>query len=241
MEMVSTCFANNGHCQHEASIFEAVDAPGEIFISKQPNDIKQIHHIFHRDEQLYIIYLTRDPRSVITSMHPQFPGQYFCNYRVWRECDRAARHYLGHPRFLQLRYEDLVTEPDELQAAIHAHFPFLKTRHLFSEYHKFASPSSTARQAMKGLRKIDLDSLSSWREHLPRIAHQHRGHPALADDLVRLGYEKDKDWLRILDGVTAIAYPCRYPEKRQYLKEWEKSLRVRLKSRTYLRQRALLR
>ncbi|RLA55352.1 MAG: sulfotransferase family protein, partial [Gammaproteobacteria bacterium] len=112
MELVSTCFASGGYCAHEKNIFEPLEVTGDIYFTKQPNDIKQLRHIFHRDPQLYIIYMGRDPRAVITSKHRESPGQYFCNYRVWRECDSAARRYTGHPRFLQLRYEDLVTDPD---------------------------------------------------------------------------------------------------------------------------------
>ena len=64
---------------------------------------------------------------------------------------------------------------------------------------------------------------------------RHNLHHALADDLIRLKYEADKNWLRSLDDVQAITYLCRYPERRPYLKEWEKALRVYFKSRRYLK------
>jgi hypothetical protein len=108
-------------------------------------------------------------------------------------------------------------------------------RHRFSDYHHHADPSGAASQAMNGLREIDLNSLSKWRQHLPRVAEQYRRHPALADDLIRLGYEQDRRWLRQLDEVASVVYPCRYPERRPYVKEWEKAVRVYLKSRRYLR------
>ena len=236
MELVSTCFASSGYCAHEKNIFEPLDVTGDIYFSKQPNDIKQLQHIFHRDPQLYVIYMSRDPRAVISSKHREHPGQYFCNYRVWRECDAAARGHIAHPRFLQLRYEDLVTNPDAVQASISAHFPFLRQLHLFSDYHLFATPSAASQQAMNGLREVNRASLEKWRQHLPRIAEQYRRHPTLADDLVRLGYEPDKRWLDELQGIASVVYPCRYPERRAYLKEWEKALRIYLKSRRYLKR-----
>lgn len=236
MELVSTCFASAGHCDHEMSIFQSVESTGDIYFSKQPNDIKQLRHIFQRDEQLFVIYMGRDPRAVITSKHRQNLDQYFCNYRVWQECDSAARRYLGHPRFLQLCYEDLVTDPDAVQADIIAHFPFLRRQHLFSEFHLFAQPSDAASRAMNGLRQVSGESLSKWRQHLPRVAEQYHRHPSLADDLVRLGYEPDASWLKSLEGVESKIYPCRYPERREYFKEWEKALRVYLKSRRYLKR-----
>ncbi len=236
MELVSTCFGNSGFCAHELSIFEPLHDPGPLYFSKQPNDIKQIGHIFHRDPNLNIIYLGRDPRAVITSKHRANPDEYFCNYRVWSECDKAAQRYWTHPRFMPLRYEDLVRAPDDVQRRIAECFDFMHPRHPFTEYHLHAEPSGDASRAMNGLREIDLDSLDKWRGHLPRVAEQLKRRPGLADDLVRLGYEPDNRWLELLEGVTPVVYPCRYPERRPYLKEWEKSLRVYLKSRRYLQR-----
>lgn len=238
MEQISTCFESDGHCEHEKSIFDPVAQPGGIYISKQPNDIKHLRHIFHRDGGLHIIYMVRDPRSVITSKHRGASDQYFCNYRVWRECERAAAHYDGHPRFLRLCYEDLVAEPDAVQARIQAYFTFLTRRYAFSNFHQFCRPSNASERAMGGVRKVDQASLSKWRQHLPRLAYQLRLYPALGDDLVRLGYEVDGQWLQLLEGVEALEYPCRYPERAQIFKEWEKSFRVYLKSRHYLRRLA---
>ena len=115
MELVSTCFASDGFCEHELSIFEPIEDTADIYFTKQPNDIRQLGHIFGRDEQLFVIYMGRDPRAVITSKHREDPQQYFCNYRVWRECDQAAIGYENHPRFLRLRYEDLVTDADAVE------------------------------------------------------------------------------------------------------------------------------
>lgn len=238
MEQVSTCFESDGHCEHEQSIFDPVALSGGLYLSKQPNDIKHLRHIFHRDVGLHIIYVVRDPRSVVTSKHGGASGQYFCNYRVWQGCERAAAYYDGHPRFLRLRYEDLVTDPDGVQARIQAHFTFLTRRHAFSNFHQFSRPSNASKEALGGVRTVDQASLSKWRKHLPRLAHQLKRHPTLGGDLVRLGYEVDGQWLQLLEGVEALEYPCRYPERAQILKEWEKSFRVYLKSRRYLRRLA---
>jgi len=237
MELISTCFASGGYCEHELSIFAPVEETEGVYFTKQPNDIKQLRHIFHGDEQLHVVYMGRDPRAVITSKHGENPDQYFCNYRVWSECDRAAAGYRKHPRFLDLRYEDLVTRPDEVQALITQKFSFLQQQHRFSDYHQHAQPSADSQRAMNGLREVNRDSLEKWRQHLPRVAEQYRRHRELSADLVRLGYEEDDQWLDLLRDVEPQVYPCRYPEGRQYLKEWEKSLRVYLKSRRYLKQR----
>ncbi|WP_133300596.1 sulfotransferase [Seongchinamella sediminis] len=237
MELVSTCFASGGYCEHELSIFEPVADVADVYFSKQPNDIRQLRHIFHRDEQLYVIYMGRDPRAVITSKHRENPGQYFCNYRVWHECDQAAQRYETHPRFLRLRYEDLVSDADAVQRQIVQRFGFLRQLHPFSEFHLHSQPSAASQRAMNGLREVNRESLDKWRQHLPRVAQQLRDHPGLAADLQRLGYEPDRQWTAVLEGVEPVLYPCRYPERKPRLKDWERDLRVYLKSRRYLRRR----
>ena len=237
MELLSTCFASGGYCEHELSIFQPVDEIEGAYFTKQPNDIKQLRHIFYADPELFVIYLGRDPRAVITSKHRESPGQYFCNYRVWRECDDAAAAYEAHPRFLRLRYEDLVIDADAVQQQICERFPFLQQLHPFSEFQQFARPSEASQRAMNGLRAVNRESLQKWQNHLPRVVEQLAANPRMAQDLVRLGYEKDTSWTQVLKGVEAKKYPCRYPERRPLLKDWERGIRVYFKSRRYLKHR----
>lgn len=236
MEALCACTEHQGRCEHERSIFDNRGLPPGLYISKQPRDIQRIRHIFHRDKNLYVIYVYRDPRAVISSQHQQEPGQYFCNYRIWGACERAAGHYEGHARFIRVRYESLISDPDQVQAEIMEHFSFLKMLHTFSRFHQWARPSATAAEAMSGLRPLDSKNLSSWRNHLPRVAQQLQRHPEMAAELNRMGYEKDNHWQRELQGVTPIDYRCRYSDRRQRLKEWETSVRVLLKSKQYMQR-----
>ncbi len=75
---------------------------------------------------------------------------------------------------------------------------------------------------MNGLRAVNKESLQKWHAHLPRIAAQLAVPPAIAQDLIRLGYEADEGWLQLLKGVEAKQFPCRYPERKPYLKDWER-------------------
>lgn len=238
MEMLATCFSSDGYCAHEMSIFEPPPAstPEQgLYFSKQPNDIKQLRWILPRDEQLYVIYLGRDPRAVICSRHRSLPDAYFCNYRVWHECDTAAQRYANNPRFLRLRYEDLVARPDAVQRDILAALPFLEQQHRFSEYHIYSQSSAASEQAMHGLRAANTERVAAWHQHLPRLVEQVQRYPQMAADLIRLGYETDESWLEQLQGIEPILYACRYPERRPWLRECEKSVRVWFKSRRYLK------
>lgn len=236
MEALCACTEHQGRCEHERSIFDNRDLPVGLYISKQPTDIRRIRHLFYRDVNLYVIYVYRDPRAVISSQHRQEPGRYFCNYRIWQACEQAAGRYQGHARFLRVRYESLIADPDKVQGDIIEYFSFLKVLHQFGQFHHWARPSASADRAMGGLRPLDGKHLSSWRNHLPRIAQQLQLHPDMATALNRLGYEQDTKWQRELQAVTPINYPCRYSDRRQRLKEWETSVRVLLKSRAYIQR-----
>jgi len=238
MEMMSTCYKSDGFCEHEMSIFEPAPPAAGLYISKQPSDIKHIQHIFFADPELFIIYLTRDPRAVVTSKHRDNPNQYFCNYRIWKDCENAAETYRGHPRFLVLKYENLANKPDQCQSDINKQFDFLQIEHLFSEFERFASPSAQAQQAMNGLRAVNTQSLKRWQQHLPRLKEQIESNALLTNDIKRLGYETDDTWLDIFASVQATKFPCRYPDKAPFFKELEKKLRVWLKSQRYLRKTA---
>lgn len=240
MEIMSTCFQSDGVCEHEISIFEDIPVSDGIYISKKPSDIKNLQHIYPHDPNLYIIYMVRDPRSVITSKHHSNREQYFCNFKAWKACDSAAQQYLPGgrfdqlQRFLQIRYEDLVADPDSAQQAITDRFGFLQQLHRFSDFEKFAKPSDSASKAMNGLRPISQQRIEGWKNHLPRIKQQLQLRPELAQDLLRLRYEQDNSWQQQLASVEATAFPCRYPERTEFFKELEKSLRMRLRSRRYL-------
>lgn len=236
MELMSTCFQNDESCDHEISIYEPVPENIELYFSKKPTDILHIKNIFEKDPNLYIIYVVRDPRAVFTSKHHSNRDIYFCNYKIWKKCDLAAEMFEGHPRFITLRYEDLVEKPDNCQSAIAKKFAFFKQLHPFSEYHKFAKPPEDALKAMEGLRPVNSSSLDKWKQHLPRVKEQLERNPGLTDDLIRRGYEENSNWESILDSTTAEVFPCRYPETDNPFKEMEKSLRMWWRSKRYLRR-----
>lgn len=240
MELLATCF----HCQrqngHELSIFAPTGVPRsseQVFLSKQPTDILHVGKLLDLDPDLYVVHLLRDPRAVITSRHSGKSGlDYFSNYRIWKQCELAARALEGHPHVLHLRYESLVRHPNETQARIAAHFPFLRSRYSFAEYQDFAHPDPAARAAMNGLRAIDTGSLTKWWQHLPRAKSQLLKFPTMQWDLEHYGYEPNADWQKLLKDVLPQPHSCRYSDRPQYFKEAEKKLRLWFKIRRYRRQ-----
>ena len=216
------------------SIFKDPEGSPDLFFSKQPSDIKRIERLLELDANLFVIYMVRDPRSVITSIHSSKPDIYFCNFRVWKACNDAARRLLGHPQFICIHYEHLVQNGNSIQQQIMDKFPFIEKMHGFSDYENFANPSMKSLMAMGGLRELSAERIHGWKNHLPRIKSELTKHPEMVNVLIEYGYEKDDAWTSILDQVIPKKYKCRYPDTEPLLKTFGSKIRDWRKSRQYI-------
>lgn len=237
MQMISNCFEHDGCCDHEQTIYLPVPVSSGLYLTKQPTDILHIAYVLDRDPNLFVIGVMRDPRAVISSIHKAKQTMYFCNYPIWERCWHAIEALNMHPQFISLRYEDLVDQPDQIQQQILDRFSFLKATGAFSAYHENAKPDENTLNALGGLRQVDPQSLKKWKNHLPRIKEQLTRYPEMQMALESLGYETNADWQSELDPVAAETFPCRYPSHPNWLKEWEKKLRIRFKAKRYLANR----
>ena len=235
-EMLAACFDYTQRCEHEQSIFEPIEQSSGLYLSKKPSDITHLQRIFMADPKLYVIYMLRDPRAVITSIHPSKSDIYFASFERWQRYESAARPLKNHPRFLPVRYESLISNPDEEQKKIVNAFDCLRQNHLFSNYDKHARASKKAEISLKGLRPISNKNVAAWREHLPRLAFQLEKYPELKRIVRDYGYEEDDEWLKALEGITPRRQS--YGESRPPVwQRLETTLRYQLKSRRYLRNR----
>ena len=220
-EAMVTCFRVDRHYDHEIRFNLVTAADGQVLITKRPKDTMYMPDVIDDDPELYVIYLLRDPRDVIVSRHGKRDSIYYSNIRLWRQMHAFARRMYGHERFLMLRYEDFVRDPDEAQATILGKFPWLDKLHAFSEYHEYASVSAKSRTAMHGVRPIAPTSVGVWTQHPGRIRGQQLIHGSLSPDLIECGYETSAEWESVLDGVEPDFSPSRYPEK---LGAWRRML-----------------
>ncbi len=201
-ELLVNGFEIDGYARREMSVFQRPREEFAVFCSKRPIDILSARAVLRADPDLWIVHMVRDPRDVVVSRHGKAADRYWTNLRVWKEYRRAARKAEGHPRFLTVRYEDLVQGPDRVQAQLMERMPFLQKRADFSAYHRIAQPSAQSLEAMKGVRPVTASSVGAWRDHKPRLAAQIDLHGPIGADLIELGYEKDSAWMQELDGVT---------------------------------------
>jgi hypothetical protein len=234
MELMWLCYAFSGRDEHEVSVFEPIPEGQTLYLTKKPPDTLRIERIFLADDNLHVIAMLRDPRAVITSRHASRPDAYFAGYRRWAEYVDAIDRLKDHPRFLIVRFEDLVTDPDATQAAVSARFPFLQKKLDFSAYPEGADVPEAAAQSLNGVRPFDPARLDGWKAHLPRIKGQLMAHPGMTDDLIRTGYESDDGWLSLLDGVAP--YTQEYKDAGPgFWRSRETGFRFWLKTRRYLK------
>lgn len=212
MELFRHCFDIVAFGRHETSIFVRPNPEPALYCSKRPQDILFVHPLLRLDRQLWVIFMIRDPRDVIVSRHHLRPEAYWCHLGVWKNRYRKARTSWQHPRFVGIRYEDLVERPAAIQERLEARMPFLKRTRSFSEWGSMDRVSTRSELALGGVRPISGGSVGAWREKRGRIASQIRKHGPITRELVELGYETDAAWLEAIDGVPLDDGPSVYAE-----------------------------
>lgn len=235
-ELLGNCFRIEGRVDHEQALWEPIPSAPGLYLTKKPPDTVRIKQAFLLDRDLYVIAMIRDPRGVITSRHKYKPGVYFSSFWRWEHYMHAIVELQDHPRYLTVRYEDLVNDPDAVQRRIAAAFPFLEATRPFSSFPDGAQVHEQARASLNGLRAVDHSSLDRWRNELPRIKGELLKHPELNEWLVRLGYERDSSWTRCLDGVEPL-FGSYKNERPHVFRRAETSLRFAWKIARYLWQR----
>lgn len=212
-EAMVTCLKVDKHYDHEMRFHKAWADDGQILLTKRPKDTMYMPAVLDNDPDFYVIYVLRDPRDVIVSRHGKEKDRYYSNVRLWRELHDAAKTLYGNERFLEVKYEDFVSRPDDVQKTIVERFPWLEVTHPFSEYHHYAKVSEKSKRAMHSVRPIAPSSVGLWKENLPRIKGQQELHGSLTPILIECGYETSDDWEKALATVDADRARSVYPER----------------------------
>ena len=234
MELLWYAYDFSGRCEHEKSLFRPIPPGERLYLTKKPPDTIRIERVFRADEQLFVIAMVRDPRAMAVSQHANFPDVYFSGFERWLTYQAAIERLAEHPRWLVVRYEDLLGDPQAVQAAIEARFPFLKRQRDFERYPEGADVPDRAGISLSGVRKIDPSRAAGWREKLGRIKDQLEKFPEVSGKLIELGYEPDDSWQACLEGVE----PDRKPNKKNpphLFRVAESRLRYWLQTQRYLR------
>lgn len=237
-EAMVTCFRIDKHYDHELRFHLVSGEDGQIVLTKRPKDTMYMPRVIDSVPETYVIYMVRDPRDVIVSRHGKDKSRYYANIRLWRQMHGYARSMYDSRNFLEVRYEDFVSRPDDVQDTIAAKFHWLESVYPFSVYHEYAVVSEKSKTAMHGVRPIAPSSVGVWRNNLPRIKGQQERHGSLTPELIECGYEQSADWEALLEGVTADHGRSYYAEKLYPWNSFAQYLDALRKVATYRRRRA---
>ncbi|MGM0545471.1 MAG: sulfotransferase [Bacteroidota bacterium] len=211
-EACKTCFDIDYSSDHEDRLFTRAPGNPEIFLSKAPRDIMVVGPSLKVDPNLFVICMIRDPRDIVSSKHKKDPNRYWAGLKFWKLYTRELPKIDDHPRFMSIRYEDFVTNPDQVQNKISEHIPFLKKQYPFSKYHEVANVSDSSKKAMDGVRPIKPKSVGKWEQHKSRVKGQIQFHGSITSDLEKYGYEENEQWRRALEEVEPDLSPSHFPE-----------------------------
>jgi len=159
MELMVHGFVFDGYADHELELAYAPDPPVERFCSKSPGCTRVTLPLLKRRPGLWIVCVLRDPRDIVVSRHSKRPEAYWAHLGFLRNSIRYFRAARLHERFLVVRYEELVSQPDAVQSRLQKTIPFLEKRQDFSAFAEFAAPTRRAVQALGGVRAISADRI----------------------------------------------------------------------------------
>ncbi len=169
----------------------------------RPEHIDRLVRRF-RDEDLGLLYLVRDPRDVLLSMHEATgPDSGYVSVERWHESMLAGERLLagvaGRPGTLVIRYEDLVLDPVTVQRRIGECFGLRLRPGIDSiadldrtiAVSGYRLPPNRVR-SMHRIRPFDAQSVGKWRR-TPGADQPAQRYPGLLDDYralsAKYGYE----------------------------------------------------
>jgi len=200
------------------------------YVTKRPFDcldIKKIMDSNIRQKNLKCIFMIRDLRSIITSIHSSFPDDYFIGYESTYhvEENNFSKNDPGINKIFEayknikgakiLKYEDLIKYPDKIQKELGEIFNF-KYSDDFCNFSKKNKVPAFLNLSMNRVRKIDHSRLNSWKNHPKRIKEQFTSFPELFNILEELNYANNKEWFSEFEKTDPLLDEIRKAWKKIY-------------------------
>jgi len=209
--MLSTTVHDVKFYQKEIPAMKVADHPNPK-LTKRPRDCFLRDKIEKVCRNPVFIYMVRDPRDVLCSIHSHSEGNYKFDWdkglgTARNRKDPLSGHLTGRitegvldycreiskwPESSWIRYEDLLLNPRKVQLICAERYGFTMTG-LFQDFYLRHMPQ-TYIHPLNGVRPIDTNNIGKWRQHKDRIADQFGKCPELFDWVKFYGYENDNKW-----------------------------------------------
>jgi hypothetical protein len=231
--MLCTCLPN-----FEADDFEAPAARSigrwVHHLSKWPMDVIELPTIVQQNrlnKDLHAIIMIRDPRDILTSVHPNVPDDYFCRYK-WRwspqqdEEQTVIQDDRGIERIASaiedakrlrgvtvhvVHYESLIADPGAIQERLRrglgvkfdGRFDDFHTRPERHRYRYDGCREAKDKSLVRENGAIETGRVAKWKKpvHCAHLKEQFEAHPELFELVRRYGYENDDGWFEQIKAV----------------------------------------
>jgi len=203
MNLMLTCFNIDVFPRQEASmLYLPLNRRADsILCTKSHGEHSLMARTLKHDPNQWIIATVRDPRDIAISPDQTADGLHWPHLRFWNQYWSYLREITDHPRVIVVRFEDLVANPEIVQAEINQRIDFVEARICFSEYDLNAVPSDQSVSPVHGVRPISDETIGGWRNHKGRLLRQLKLHGLIDEALQVLGYEDDGRWQEALAGI----------------------------------------
>ncbi len=145
---------------HDAPHGEALPTDGAV--GRFPRLLTEAARLLQESPELGVVLMMRDPRDVLTSVHPKNPNTYWVHPTRWIDCAKRIAELVDHPRCLLVRFESLLTKPEAVQEVIADRFGFAIRRQFADCPQHFEASDVEGLQAMHGARPLDPSRVGAW-------------------------------------------------------------------------------
>lgn len=168
--------------------------PIEGTVAKLPRVSHEIIDLLRDDADLRVVFMVRDPRSVIVSRHPVDPDNYWVSPEQWIQANRDVMCLPSAA--IRVRFEDLVSAPAATQSrlaqwlGLHVSVPFAQCWPSFEN----------DVDVMRGARPMDRGRLRAWEVSEVDAQYVEKSmaeHPCMAWLAYLLGYDIAPEHLTI--------------------------------------------
>ncbi|MEA5521282.1 hypothetical protein [Limnoraphis robusta] len=152
----------------------------------------QADHFLDREDAA-IIFMMRDPRDVLISEHGAKPGEpWIKDPKRWIDNALLLKKIQYHNRVVWVKYEDLVSQPNQVQKQIATTLGLEITRP-FSEGWKHFQPINPGYlKSLKEIRPLEKDRIGSWQENPEKkkyITNKLQEKPEIIPLMQEFGYD----------------------------------------------------